>query len=359
MRDDLVYLPGDGTDTFVELSRTSTGRLYRKHILSKGPLYYPGIRGGMVNIDDDFLAKLSDNFNRKICPIVQTPIVDENNKHSEDPLRNIGEVIKLEVENGKAYAIIDARKKEYAEELGRTILGASAMLSLDYTDTKTNKKAGPTLLHVALTNRPHLNDLDDFEELLAASADSSNKAVLLSASRPKETTMDLDEFIEMGRESFEIDIPALQRAQAEAEGYAKLSNELQSALSGSGILKLSAEEATSEDLVAAVTNIVETNVALSDKVNTLVEESAKAKAEARIEELVAGGFILPAKRDANLRLLLSNAEQFEDLLPEKPIVALSAEAGKEFKEESHDADVAGEIARLSSFGESEGLTVKA
>jgi len=356
MSDDLVYVPGED-DSFVALSRTASGKLFRKHILSKGTLFYPGVKGGKVDIDDAFLAKLSDNFNKKVCPIVQAPVVGDDNKHSEDPFRNIGEVIGFEVENGKGYAILDARDEKAASALGKTLLGASAMLSLDYTDTKTGKKAGPTLLHMAITNRPHLTDLDDFEEVLAASADSSSKAVVLTAARNhKESIMDLDELIAVSRDDFGIDIPELQAKAADADNLAKLSAVLQDKLNESGVLKLSADDAASaDDIVAAVTSIVETNVALSADVADLKEASRTAKAEARVDELVAAGFITPAKRDANLKLLLSNPESFEELLPEKPLVALSAEAGQEFKEESHDETVNDEIARLSAFGTDQGL----
>lgn len=362
MSEDLVYIPGQD-EGFVSLSRTRTGRLFKKHILSKGILHYPGVRGGKVKIDDDFLATLSENFTKKICPIVQTPVVGDNNTHTEDPFRNIGEVVDLTIEDGKAYAYIDARDEEAANKIGKTLLGASAMLSLDYTDTKTGQKAGPALLHVAITNRPHLTDLDDFEEVLAASADSSSKAVILSAAPESgDTIMDLDEYITKGREEFDIDIPALQRAAAESGAYAKLSAQLQETLETSGILKLSAEgdaaETSAEDIVAAVANIVETNVSLSSKVDALVEESARTKAEARIDTLVRDGFITPAKRASSLKLLLSNAELFDELLPESPIVELSAETGKDLKDSEHELVVSEEIARLSAVGEEAGLIGK-
>jgi hypothetical protein len=362
MSDDLVYVPGED-DSFVALSRTKSGKLFRKHILSKGTLFYPGIKGGKVEITDEFLAKLSENFEKKVTPIVQTPVVGDNNAHSEDPFRNIGEVVGLEVEDGKAYAVIDARDEVAAQKLGKTLLGASAMLSLDYTDTRTNTKAGPTLLHVAITNRPHLTDLDDFQEVIAASAsDSSSKAVVLTAAKTTKENpmMDLDELIAVARDEHGIDIPELQQAAARAGDFAKLSAELQDKLSNSGVLKLSADDASgTEDIVAAVASIVDTNVELSAKVDTLVQDAATAKAEKRVDELVASGFITPAKRDSSLKLLLSNAELFDELLPEKPIVELSAEKGQEFKEETHDEVVVGEVARLSALGEAAGLTVKA
>lgn len=355
MSDDLVYMPG-GDDSFIALSKTPSGTLYKKHILSVGPLYYPGVRGGKVDIDHEFMDKVVENFNDHVVGHVQAPLVDANNRHSEDPLRNIGEVVKVEREGDKLYSYIDVRDPEAAPKMGKTLLGASAMLSLDWKNNKTNKRVGPALIHTAITNNPHLNDLDEFEEVLAMSSvrDSNNRAVVLSATKnTKESVMDLDEAIANLRDEHGIDVPALQRAAAEAGTYAKLSADLQSALADSGILKLSnseGEESTAEDIVAAVSQLAQDRVELSNKVDTLVKDAAETKAVKRIDELVAGGFITPAKRDANLKLLLSNPETFEELLPEKPIVALSAESGEQYKEDSHDIDVDTEIARLSAIG---------
>jgi hypothetical protein len=358
MNDDLVYVPG-GDESFVPLSRSKSGRIFRKHILSKGTLHYPGVRGGKVEITDEFMAKLSENFDNKVCPIVQTPVVGDNNAHSEDPFRNIGEVVGLEVQDGKLYSLIDARDEAAASKLGKTLIGASAMLSLDYTDTRTGKKAGPALLHVAITNRPHLTELDDFEEVLAASAagvsDSTTKAVYLTAAdnNPKEgSKMELDELIAVARDEHGINIPELQKAAAGAGSIAKLSADLQAALTETGVLKLSAAEGenpTAEDLVSAVTQIAQDRVELSAKVDTLIQESATAKAEARIDDLVKTGFIAPAKRDSQLKLLLSNADLFEEILPEKPLVELSAETGEDLKDLTHDETVNQEIARLSAL----------
>lgn len=358
MTDELYYAPG-AEGSFVELSSTSSGKLFKKHILTKGPLYY-GSR--TIDINDDFLDTLVKNFNDRVVSHVQAPVVDGNNEHVEDPLRNIGEVVRVEREGDKLYSYIDVRDEEAAKKMGKTLLGASAMLSTNWKNTKTNQYVGPALIHTAITNNAHLSYLDDFEEVIAmsASSDSNIKAVLLSAAPiQEESKMDLDELIALAREEHGIDIPELQRAAAGATSFAKLSAQLQEKLTENDVLKLSnTEEATAEDIVAAVTNIVETNVELSAKVDTLVEESAKAKAEARVEELIAGGFIAPAKREAHLELLLSNPETFEKLLPEKPLVKLSSEEGHDLKDDEHDLDVASEIARLSSDAKANGLTVR-
>lgn len=166
----LVIAPESRTEPFLELSRTRKGRIFKKHILSTGPLF---ANGRKIDVDEVFLSEMVANFHAGYCDIVQVPIVGKDNKHSEDPRDNIGEVVDLKVEDGKLYSFIDSRKVDASEELGNTLIGASAMFALNYLDTTTNQSVGPTLLHVAITNRPHVLNLDDFEEVIAASAGSS------------------------------------------------------------------------------------------------------------------------------------------------------------------------------------------
>src|SRR6185503_14947170 len=161
----LSLIPSNG-EGFTELSRLKQGRLFEKHILTKGPLIHP-VTKSVINIDDDFISKLKKNFNDRVCDIVQVPLANDSNQHVEAPERTLGEVVDIKERDGKIYAVIDARK--HAEDFGKTLLGASAMLSTNYVDTRTGKPVGPTLLHVAVTNRPYVVGLEDYKEVLAAS----------------------------------------------------------------------------------------------------------------------------------------------------------------------------------------------
>lgn len=346
--EDFVIAPGQD-DKFVPLSRTSSGRLFRKHILTKGKLHYPGAVGGTIDINDEFLDTMVANFNNKVCDIVQVPVADSKNSHTEDPLRNIGEVVKLQREGDKLYSYIDVRKHQ--EEVGQTLLGASAMLALNYTDTRTGTKAGPTLLHVAVTNRPHVLNLEDFE-LIAASADGNNRAVLLTAetSTKEKAPMDLDDLVTILKDEHDIDLPALQRSAAGAASALELSGKLEAALNTAGILELSnGESASADDLIGAVAQLAETSIELSARLDEVVLEGKKAKAEAEVDSLVAKGFITPAKRDANVKLLLSNEETFRELLPEQPIIKLSSEVGTEPADTQQDSVITAEVTRYAEL----------
>ncbi len=178
-------------DDAVELSsRAIQGHAYRKHILNKGILRHPRT-GAEINIDDEFFNKLKKNFSDGICDIVQVPLADNQNAHSEDPDRNIGEIVGLEEENDKLYAIVDARRADSQEKMGKTWLGASAMLSTNYTNTKTGERVGPTLLHVLVTNRPYVTGLEDFKEIVAAS-NSGQDVVVFDTTVPEPAETDED-----------------------------------------------------------------------------------------------------------------------------------------------------------------------
>lgn len=352
-----IVPPMKGEDGYVELSRTKQGRIFEKQILNYGDLLYPGVKGGKVHIDDDWADKLIENFDKKVCDIVQVPKAGPNNEHTEDPDRNIGEVIGLSKRNGKIYAKIDARSEEDADKLGKTLLGASAMLHLNYKDTHTGKTVGPTLLHVAVTNRPYVTGLEDYEEILAASADGTGEAVFLTAqpSNPKkEKTMStLDELLAELKADHNIDVPALQARAAESDKALSLSNKIQEELVNGGILKLSNADgaASQEEILGAVAEAGTKLVELSNKIDSMEADSKKKDAEARVDSLIRSGHILPAKREANVALLLSNADTFEALLPEKPLVKLSnpletTELGTE--ESGSDSTAEDEIARLTS-----------
>lgn len=375
MADDLVIVPSDG-DGFVELARTKQGRLFRKHILTKGDLLHPKT-GQTISVDDTFFDTLTKNFDAGVCPIVQVPLADGQNRHTEDPDRNIGEVIGVETKDDKFYAIIDAREK--ADKVGKTLLGASAMLDLDYTDTKSGKKVGPTLLHTCVTNRPYVTDLDDYEEIVAATADTSERAVLLTPapaavaepeqktkSADKETgemgettatetaakTPSLDELLAALKKDHNIDVAALQAQAADGEKTASLSQALVDALTTAGVVKLTNtgdDKPSTEDVVGAVAELATSNVALTNRVQGLERKDA----ENAVDALIVEGRILPAERDARVELKLSNSEMFDRLLPAKAIVALTKETGvTPPQDEAQKKDLDADIVRLSQLANS-------
>lgn len=366
MGDDRVIVPSDGD--YVELSRLRQGKLFRKHLLSKGKLVHPKV--GEVDIDDEFLNKIKKNFDDGVCPIVQVPLANSKNEHSEEPDRNIGEVVDVQIDGDKLYAVMDIRDSDHASRMGKTYLGASAMLSLDYTNTKTQQSVGPTLLHSCVTNRPYVIDLDEYEEIVAATAttDSSTEPVVLLLAETKtvekETTKEpempetetatvaeptLADLLATLKDKHNIDVTALQQTQADGEKQAQLSHTIVDALKSAGVVQLSNTDdktVSNDTVVTAVQELATNNVALTNRLTTL----EKRDAEHAVDALITTGHILPAKRDVMVNLKLTNDDLFTQLVPDAPIVKLTNEIGKnEPKAKEHELDIDAEIKRYSDM----------
>lgn len=345
-----AVVPSPRGNGFVELSRSKQGRVFRKQILHYGDLIYPGLRGGKVKVDKEFADTLIANFAAGVADIVQVPKVDGNNQHTEDPDRNIGEVINVVKTDKGVYVDLDVRTDD-AEKIGKTLLGASAMLHLNYTDTHTGKKVGPTLLHTAITNRPYVTNLDGFEEVIAASqtgADISTQVLVLSPANDEENLMTREEMIAALKEEHGIDVSELQ---AKADSTVALSAKIQEQLVGTGLLTLSNsdDDVSTDQLIGAIKGAADQIVDLSGKVDELSNKLNTQEAEATVDEKVRGGFILAKNRNAMVKLLLSNAELFDEIVPDKPVIRLSHEEGQEPVDGAHEATVDAEIARLSAL----------
>ncbi len=388
----VVITPESRTEPFLELSRTRKGRLFKKHILSTGPLYANGTK---IDVDEDFMNTVVKNFNDKRCDIVQVPIVGKDNKHSEDPRDNIGEVVDLKFENGKLYSFIDSRKEDASVELGNTLIGASAAFSTNYTDTDTDTLVGPTLLHVAITNRPHVLNLGDFEEVIAMSAESGDEVIMLSEDSGDSgvVTNELEETQNMTKEEllaqlkaeFEIDVEALEAAAVEAETAkttaveeadtlkaenetlktekvaveelaVKLSNSIKENLKSDVLLQLSADDGVGSQVETLITAVTDAGVQLSSQSTEIVNLSGRIEsletdkkntaATVAVDELISAGRILPRDKDAMIELRLSNEALFDKIVPETPVVELSQENGTGETPAGNGLNIQEEVSRL-------------
>lgn len=375
-----TILSGAGTDDFVECAARPgvqpSGRVFKKQILKWGSFVHPKNKDVRIKVDRAFADKLITNFSNKACDIVQVPIVDDQNRHSEDPTRNLGEVIDIDCDAKGVNVYIDARK--HADDLGRTLLGASAMMHLNYEDTTTGAKVGPTLLHVAATNRPYITKLDPFNEVVAASADTPDEVVLMTAEEPEpdveETeqhngeqpeeqpeipesepasqpeqdeapepapggeTMTKDELIAALRDQHGIDVAALEEAAAGAEEVAQLS------------ATLGNDELSLRDVAEAVLELSQRNEEQSDLIATLSarnDEMEQRAAEQMVDGLISAGKVLPRQREVMITLSRTQPDVFEQLIPDEAIVSLSEE-GVTTHEKSNADEVNTEIDRITS-----------
>lgn len=363
MADDLRYIiPAAGGDTFapladvpVALSRSPRvqGKLFEKHILTKGVLFHPKT-GDKIQIDDAFVAAMQDNFAKGTCPIVQVPLANDRNEHVESPGANIGEVVGVQSRGDKVYALIDVRDPAAVPKMGKTYLGASAYLSTNYTDTRTNTKAGPTLLHVAVTNRPYVTDLDDYTEVLAASADNTGEVVVLTVAPEETVPLSREELLAQLKKDHGIDVEALQVAATAPPqpvvDTAALTGGLVQALKDGGFVSLTADagQVSLSDITGAVVELAGTNRQLTTRVGQLERQAA----ETEVDGLISAGRLLPKSREVAVDMALTNRDGLDAITApvDRPYVALSTQAGVPGVdgEQKHAEDIDAEVARLTA-----------
>lgn len=345
---DRVILSSEHADPeFAELSRSDlkySGKLFRKQIFRWGEFGHPAKPDFKIKVDRTFYDTLKRNFENRVCPIVQVPLVDDQNRHTEAPDRNTGEVIDLGADDDGIYAVIDVRR--HAEEVGNTILGASAKLALNYIDRRTETQVGPTLLHVAMTNRPFLTNLSAYESISLSDNDTTNdeNVVLLTDSVPTDTTnrskensaMDKTEAIAALSE-YGIDVEAGQQALATLNGYIALSDVL-----GEGV------EANPDTISTTIVDLTNSLKERDDKLEVLEEELRVIKlsaAEEKVDTLIEQGRIRPVTKDKMIELQLSDPETFElFLLPAEEAEVEMSEQGVTTTESTHQEDP-GEVAK--------------
>jgi hypothetical protein len=367
MLDDLrCIVPASGGGTFTPVadipvalarSRRVQGKLFEKHILNKGTLLHPKT-GAKINIDDAFVAAMQGNFAKGYCDIVQVPLANDHNEHVENPGANLGEVVGIKERDGKVYALIDAR--ESPEKFGKTYLGASAYLSTNYTDSATGNKVGPTLLHVAVTNRPYVTGLEDYREVLAASADSTGEVVVLTAPPEEPVPMTREELLAALKNEHGIDVAALQAAAAQppADSTATLSAEamqgltaaVAQALKDSGAIQLSAEPGAVSlgDVTAAVVELAADNKGLRETVTGLQRQAATTE----VDGYIGAGRLLPKARDAAIEMALSRRDDLDAILApaDRPYVKLDQQVGLSGPdgEQRQEQDIDAELTRLTA-----------
>lgn len=346
-----AIVPAPSGDGFVELSSTDAparaqGRVFRKQILKYGDLRY---KGKKYKVDDAFADSVVRNF-QTVGEIVHAPKAGPRNEHTDDPDRNLGEVINVMKNEKGVYVDIDVRADGEADKIGKTLLGVSGLLALNHENRETGERVGPTLLHACITNRPYVTGLEDFEEILAMTAegaDISSETVVLTDDETEEQAMptNKEELIEALKNDHQFDVAALSAEVEElrplkdevaalrpqAEGYVTLSAKIKETFEADDeVIALSAgSEATVENFVETVEKAHDKIVTLSAEIETIQKDADDKEAEAEVDKLILTGFVLPKKKEAALKHRKLDADNFRESLPDNPIIALSHEAGEE------------------------------
>jgi hypothetical protein len=199
-----------------------------------------------------------------------------------------------------------------------------------------------------------VNNLEDFKEVLAATADNTGEVVVLTPPKETEVPPTKDELIAQLKDGHGIDVEALVAAAAApppAPDTAALAAAVTEALKASGV-QLSATGDEGElkltDVSAAVVELAADNKGLRETVGTLQQQ----RAEDEVDRYIEAGRLLPKTRTTAVQLALTNREALETILApaDKPYVALTQQQGVAGNdgEQRQEADIEGELARLTA-----------
>jgi hypothetical protein len=135
--------------------------LLRKQILRFGKWIHKNAIGGMLNVTKEYAEKIVKNFNNKAVENVYVPL-----GHTNDPLKNTGEVVELLKTKKGLDAIIKIKDKEILSKIKKGLIkGISASIDEDFIKKDTGKTVGPTLRHAALVLEPYIKGLQPFIHL--------------------------------------------------------------------------------------------------------------------------------------------------------------------------------------------------
>ena len=226
----------------------------------------------------------------------------------------MGQVVDLAFDDNGVYSYIRADKD--ADLIGKTYIGASAMIHMNYEDTETGNKVGPTLLHTALTNRPYLRNLDGFEEVSLSNSENDDNTYIVMLSENEtssgsesdedesRSSMDrLEELLKELSDVYDIDVEALQKAQKDA---AEADTEAEKAAADEKVEEAEAKVEDSKEAVEEVEDKADDETEVKAEEKETVAASA-SEDESELDTLMAKLSEVLKSADPNL-VSLSNSE---------------------------------------------------
>lgn len=196
-----------------------------------------------------------------------------------------GWVKAVRIEGEAVFAYVEPTARALAHVESQEYRLASPALHLDWTNPETGKKQGPTLLSVALTNRPFLPRMAPVEAIDRASVTLRAR----EASAP------------MNTEAHVADPKNLPAEGAEQPKTISLADHT------AQIVAFKDQITTLSDQVKALTDRA---AKAEGEVKALRDEKAKAEAEGDVEKLLAAGKALPAQKPGLLAFRLADPKSF-------------------------------------------------
>ena len=235
----------------IDATELEEGSKFRKHLLKLGKWFHWDADGGILNITEDVIDNIVNNFKKHVIEHVFIPLT-----HTSDPSLNAGEILKLEKTENGLDAIIEIKDETIAEKIKKGLIKCiSASLDPNYRVKTTNKFVGPTLLHAALVSEPFIKGMRSFVPL---SEEFSGRSII----QLEDEEPNFYSIMKALKDIFEESGKSSVTPEMFAEEFAKLRNDL-------GLSKQIEDEVKKE----------ETEEVVEEKIEDKKEEAAETPEE--------------------------------------------------------------------------------
>ena len=213
-----------------------TAQKFVKEVIREGEWIHPQNPSVTFKVTKERMMGWIKNFKDKFVDVVTCPF-----GHSDKVMDNAGMIEDLFMQGDSLMAKFNILLEDVAQRIGKTILGNSVAIEPNFIDTQTGENKGEVLVHIALTNQPHIEGLSNFEPVFASKDNIKvENLILLEKEKGGEIKMEelekvnkdiegLKNSIEKNKIEFEKSLKAkdeeiiqLQRKNREVEVVARL-----------------------------------------------------------------------------------------------------------------------------------------
>jgi len=309
----------------IELTDRKDFSEFDKELLRVGKWQHCASRTGVLDVTKDMLKSIVKNFKDKVLDNVFVPL---GHPTTDDPSKNVGEVVGLELskDESKLMAKIDVKETSVSDKIRNGLIkGISASFTENYTQKDTGKDIGPTLFHAALVSEPYIKKMEGFVPLSDSlegskviSLENMDKpltiAQLSERVRELEAKLDLNENEDASEEASDEsteDAPSKEEVTEEKPTTEEPTTEEtkeETESSAVGEQAKEEEEVKTEEPKVEEPKVEETKPEeKTEEVKVEVDEGvALAEAEKVFGELLIQGRVTPAEKELLLPLLRSN-----------------------------------------------------
>jgi hypothetical protein len=163
-------------------------RTFRKQIGKVGRIEHPD---GPIDFTAQDLETYAQNFREQAYDQVPFTLVDDANAHNDDPRRFQGDVIGVETEGEKLYALMNLSEDGAKMVRDNPKLGVSMRIRERPSPGYSTPRKWPAIEHVAATFRPVIDGMDGWESFSDLSTRYGSTVVDLTASTYQESHTDV------------------------------------------------------------------------------------------------------------------------------------------------------------------------